>query len=63
MSPTITDPVLRRRLALGLISAPVNRNRRRPIWQRHQATGYGFELVTLAVCAALFAALFALIIV
>ena len=34
MSPTIHDPILRRRLALGLISAPVNRNRRRRLLDR-----------------------------
>lgn len=49
MSPTLSTET-RRRLALGLILRPVNRNRR-----RHLLRGYGFEVVTLIAAAGLFA--------
>jgi|GEM_PF-6562165 len=48
MSPTLSETT-RRRLALGLIIRPANRNRR-----RHCLRGYGFELVTLLAAAGLF---------
>jgi len=58
MSPTLNDPLVRRRLALGLLSHPVHRNRRRrrrPSRQRHYLSGYLFEAATLLICLAVLA--------
>ena len=52
MSPTLNDPHLRRRLALGLIAAPVHRNRRR--------RDYSWPLASLLIASAAFALLLAL---
>ncbi len=52
MTPAITDPILRRRLALGLISHPVSRNRRR--------RDFSWPLASLLCAAAALALLLAL---
>ncbi len=51
MSPTLS-PETRRRLALGLLSAPVHRNRRR--------RDYSWPLASLLIATAALALLFAL---
>ena len=60
MSPTLSDET-RRRLALSLTKYPCHSNRHRHFWQRrHAITGYALEAITVGVCAALFAVIYAM---